>query len=140
MAFPVISEAVEGIFKGVVKPLLDKWVPDAKDRLEAEQFFFKQAHEVNMAQIEVNKIEAQSSSLFVAGWRPLIGWVCGASFAYAVIGNDLANWSLQVAHQFTGKLVPVLPEPDVTLTFEILMAMLGLGGLRTYEKTKGIAK
>lgn len=133
-----IAEVVQGFMQGVVKPVLDKFVPDAKDRLEAELLITKQLHEVDLAQIEVNKVEAANSSIFVAGWRPFIGWVCGFSFFYAVIGNDLLNWVLELSSQFTGRSVPHLPEPDVTLTFELLMAMLGLGGMRTYEKLKGV--
>ncbi|MCI0556756.1 MAG: holin family protein [Anaerolineae bacterium] len=133
----MISEAVKGFMEGAVKPILDKFIPDAQQRLEAENMIYTQAHAISQGQIEINKLEAQSSNVFVAGWRPFIGWVCGASFAYAVIGNDLLNWGLQLVSTL-GHAVPALPEPDVTLTFEILMALLGLGGLRTFEKMKGV--
>lgn len=136
----MIVEAVEGIMKGVVKPILDKFIPDAKDRLEAELLITKQLHEVDLEQIEVNKAEATNANVFVSGWRPFIGWVCGASFAYAVIGNDLLNWMLAFQQGFTGHVTPALPEPDLTMTFELLLGMLGLGGYRTYEKIKGVAK
>src|SRR5262245_54695630 len=134
----VITEAVKGFFEGAVKPVLDKIIPDAQQRLEAEQLIFKQAPEISVGQIEINKIEAANPKTFVSGWRPFIGWVCGASFAYAVVGNDVLNWVMLVVSQFTGHVLPVLPEPDTTLTFEILMALLGMGGLRTYEKLKGV--
>lgn len=136
----MISDAVKGFMEGAVKPILDKFIPDAQQRLEAENLIYTQAHAISLGQIEVNKIEAQSDKLFVAGWRPFIGWVCGASFAYAVIGNDVLNWVLQLASNMggLGHKLPDLPEPDVTLTFEILMALLGMGGLRTYEKMKGV--
>lgn len=81
-----------------------------------------------------------NSNLFVSGWRPAVGWVCAASFFYAVIGNDLLNWTLQISVQVTGKIVPMLPEPDATLTLELLFALLGLGGYRTYEKIRGVVK
>ena len=135
----MISEAVKGFMEGAVKPVLDKWIPDAKDRLEAEQFIYKQAHEINIGQIEVNKIEAQSSDKFVARGRPFIVWVCGASFAYAMIVKDLLNWVISVIAVFSGHQVPVLPSVDNTVMFDTLMALLGLGGYRTYEKVKGVA-
>lgn len=136
MGFLGIAEGVEGLFKGVVKPVLDKFVTDAKDRLEAETMFFKAAHEINMAQIEINKTEAASSNFFVAGWRPAVGWVCVASFAYAVILNDFLNWGAAVLAIWTGTHLPPFPEPDTTITMELLLALLGLGVMRSYEKTK----
>lgn len=132
----MIATAVAGVFSGVVKPMLDKWIPDAAQRLEAEQFFFKQAHELNLAQIEVNKVEAQSDNLFKSGWRPFVGWACAGSLAYSVVVRDILNWGLGMAALFTERQIPVLPDPDVSLMFELLLALLGFGGLRTYEKLK----
>jgi len=132
----MIADAVAGVFSGVVKPMLDKWIPDADKRLEAEQFFFKQAHELNLAQIEVNKIEAQSDNLFKSGWRPFVGWACAGSLAYSVVVRDLLNWAMGIVSMYTDKVIPILPNPDVSLMFELLLALLGFGGLRTYEKLK----
>jgi hypothetical protein len=134
----MVASAIS-LFMGVVKPVLDKIIPDAKDRLEAEQLLLKSLLAADMGQLEINKQEAAHGSLFVAGWRPWIGWVCGASLAYAVIGFSFLNWILQVISQFTGHGLPMLPAPDTTITLEILMAMLGLGGLRTFEKVKHVA-
>lgn len=134
-----IADAITGIFQGAVKPVLDKWVPDAKDRLEAEQLFFKHAHEINIAQIDVNKEEAKSEKLFVSGWRPFVGWVCAGSMAYAVVGHDLLNWIFAIVQLYTGTTVPVLPSPDTSILLELLFALLGLGGFRTFEKIKGVA-
>lgn len=134
-----IVDTVQGFMQGVVKPVLDKIVPDAKDRLEASTLLEKELYNLNTAQIDVNKIEAQSSSLFVSGWRPFIGWVCGVSLVYALVGNDLFNWTLEFLAQWKGMPAPPkFPEPDTTITFEILMALLGLGGMRTYEKLNGV--
>ena len=83
-------------------------------------------------QQEVNKVEAASTSLFVAGWRPFIGWVCGAAFAFKFIGGPLAVVLMSMAgHPIT------LPEFDFTEMSTVLLGMLGLGGLRTIEKVKG---
>jgi hypothetical protein len=132
--------AATGLFTGVVKPILDKFIPDAEKRLEAEQLFFRQAHEASMGQLEVNKQEAAHGSLFVAGWRPFIGWVCGASLAYSVIVYSFLSWFLDVVSISQGFSVPPLPKPDTTMTMEIVFAMLGFGGLRSWEKYKGVAK
>lgn len=134
--FPAILTAVLGF----VKPILDKFIPDAKDRLEAENMLMQALMNADSAQLEVNKTEAAHANIFVAGWRPFIGWVCGASLAYAVILFSFLNWILQVISQFTGHAFPVLPAPDTTITLEILMAMLGLGGMRTFEKLRKVAR
>jgi hypothetical protein len=136
----MISEAVSGFFSGVVKPVLDKFIPDAKDRLEAEQIILKGAMALDLAQMEVNKAEAASSSMFTSGWRPFIGWICGASLAYSIMGYTFLNWSLALYSSTSGHAVPTLPPVDTTVTMELLMGMLGLGGMRTYEKLKGLTK
>jgi hypothetical protein len=138
MSALAVKEAVEGFFKGTVKPVLDKFIPDAEKRLEAENMIFTQVHAIGMGQIEINKEEAKSSKLFVAGWRPAVGWICAFNLGYAMLGNDILNWCLQMASVISGKSIPMLPEPDITLTLELLLGLLGLGGLRTYEKLKGV--
>jgi hypothetical protein len=126
----------EGIFKG----LTDLTKVFKEGSTEAMQL----RHAVDMAEIQyntvmaqiqakINEIEAAHTNLFVSGWRPFVGWVCGASFAYAVILNDFINWIAAVAG------LPAFPEPDTTLTLEILMCLLGIAGYRSYEKTKGVA-
>lgn len=134
----MIADAIAGFMTGTVKPILDKFVPDAKDRLEAENLVLKALISSDTQQVELNKVEAANTSTFVSGWRPFIGWVCGASLAYAVIGYSFLNWLFLLVNGVTVADVPELPKPDTTITFEILMAMLGLGGLRTYEKLKGV--
>jgi len=136
----MISEAIKGFFEGVVKPVLDKVVPDANLRLEAEQAIFKGAMALDLAQIEVNKVEAAHQDWRVAGWRPALGWVCVLSIGYAVIGYTFLNWLFACLTLITGHTVPGLPAPDTTMTFDMVMGMLGLGGMRTYEKLKGLTK
>jgi hypothetical protein len=130
-----ILDQVGGIFKSVA----DKFIPDAKDRLEAELIFTKQAHEISLGQIEINKIEAQHPDKFVSRGRPFIIWVCGGSFAYSMIVKDLLNWIITVIASFAGHDLPTLPVVDNTIMFDTLLALLGLGGLRTFEKFKGVA-
>lgn len=85
-------------------------------------------------QMEVNKAEALNNSLFVAGWRPAIGWTCGAAFAFKfVLGPSAVVLMAMAGHPIT------LPDFDFTEMSTILMGMLGLGALRTVEKIKGAA-
>ncbi|MGZ8171825.1 MAG: 3TM-type holin [Methylobacter sp.] len=87
-----------------------------------------------LAQIEVNKIEAASTSLLVSGWRPAIGWVCAAGLAYAAILEPLARFAATVVFAYVG----AFPVIDTEITLQILFALLGLGGMRTYEKARGV--
>lgn len=89
---------------------------------------------VMTAQTDINKEEAKSSSVFVSGWRPFIGWVCGAGCAWNWIGLPLATFGMTVA----GYHIDVKPA-DLSEMFPLLMGMLGIGGLRTVEKIKGVA-
>lgn len=88
---------------------------------------------IDMAQIDVNKTEAASTSLFVAGWRPFTGWVCGLGLAYVAIVEPVGRFMAQVWFDYTGGF-PVI---DTSLTMQVLIGMLGLGALRSTEKVKG---
>ena len=99
----------------------------------------KQMHEQTMGQLEVNKSEAAHRSIFVAGWRPFIGWVCGVALAYHFIFAPMLAFVL-VAFNVTGLHPSDLPRFDMDSLMTVLLGMLGLGGLRTFEKTKGVAK
>lgn len=119
--------------------LVDRLIPDkaaaqrAKDDMEAA--LVKASNEAALAQVEVNKIEAGHGSVFVAGWRPFIGWVCGAALAWAFIVGPVLAWSLAVLG-IRESLPPIMTEN----LFELVLAMLGLGGLRTFEKMRGVAR
>lgn len=91
-------------------------------------------HEQVMGQIEVNKEEAKHSSLFVAGWRPFVGWTSGVGLGYATILQPLMTWVATVIFSYGG----TFPEFDTALLITILGGMLGLSGLRTYEKKEGV--
>src|SRR5689334_13865350 len=131
-----IAEATEGVFKGVVKPILDKAFTDAKDRLDAELLAQRQIHEIILGQIETNKEEARNASTFVAGWRPFIGWMCGGTLAYIWVVRDMITYGIAL----TGSHVPPPPLVMTDHVFELTLAMLGFGALRTYEKIAGAAK
>jgi len=113
---------------GPVSAILDKVIPDKDLREKLSHEIATMADKQMSAQIEVNKVEAAHKSLFVAGWRPACGWVCISALAYStIISPILGIW-------FT---VPVV---DTSLLTTVLMGMLGLGAMRTFEKTKGVSR
>ncbi len=131
------------MLKDLINPvadLLGKFVPDQTEKLklahEIATLTEKQAHSIAIAQIEVNKVEAASDSIFKSGWRPFIGWVCGVAFAYHFVLQPLLVFVLT----YMGHPVPALPEFDMASLMTVLGGLLGLGGLRTFEKYKGITK
>ncbi len=95
----------------------------------------REMQKANLNQVELNKIEARHKNIFVSGWRPFIGWVCGSALAYHFILRDFINWGL-IAFD-----VDVIPLPTIELgqLISILLAMLGMSGYRTYEKLKKVS-
>ncbi|WP_049974161.1 3TM-type holin [Azospirillum sp. B4] len=127
-----------GIISPVVNKLLD-FIPDPTARAQAEAAAYKEAadrvQQLDLAQLDVNKAEASSASVFVAGWRPFIGWVCGAALASQYIVMPLVVW---LAGLILGHAPPAPPKLGDDQLTTILLGMLGLGGLRTLEKVKGV--
>ena len=123
-----------------VTGLLDKFIEDKDQKAalahEIATMSQKYAQELNLAQIEVNKAEAQSGSLFKGGWRPAVGWVCAIAFLYHFLLKDI----IMFVCAFAGVDVPDLPDFDMSTLLTVLGGMLGIGGLRTYEKQKGLTK
>jgi len=123
-----------------VTGILDKVVEDkdqkAKLAHEIATLAEKQAHEAAMAQVEVNKAEAQHRSIFVAGWRPFIGWVCGTALAYHFVLAPFIVFGVA----WYGAEIPALPAFDMDSLMTVLLGMLGLGGMRSFEKAKGLTK
>ena len=118
---------------GVVGGVIDRIWPNKTEQEKAE---LQAAMLVVQGQMEVNKAEAGSSSVFVAGWRPFIGWVCGSACAWNWIGLPVAKMMLQLS----GGPVLALEPADLTEMLPVLMGMLGLAGYRTFEKTRGVAR
>lgn len=123
-----------------VTGLLDKFIPDADERNrlahEIATMSERHAHELAKGQIEINKAEATHKSMFVAGWRPFVGWSCGVALAWHFIGQPIAVFVIS----YTGVEAPPLPAFDMDSLLTVLLGMLGLGGLRTFEKTKNVAR
>lgn len=102
-------------------------------RLDIEEKKLDQG--INLAQIDVNKEEAKHASIFVSGWRPFIGWGCGFAFLYIGIIEPIARFTAKVQFGYAGEF----PEIDPTITMQVLFGLLGLAGMRTYEKSKNVA-
>lgn len=118
--------------------IIDKIFPD-KTQADAAKARLLELHEsgelqLALGQIDVNKAEATSSSIFVAGWRPAVGWVCVIGLLYTFLLRPILAWGSSA----WGIEVP--PMLDMGDLFTLLAGMLGLGGMRTFEKLKGAAK
>ena len=125
---------------GPVSGILDKVIPDSdmKAKLAHEIATMSDTHaqQALLAQLEINKAEAASGSLFKGGWRPAVGWVCAIAFGYHFVLQPLLVFVLTAS----GVDLPDLPEFDMGTLLTVLGGMLGIGGLRTVEKTKGLTK
>ena len=125
---------------GPVSGILDKFVEDKDQKAalahEIATMSDSHAQQALLAQLEINKAEAASGSLFKGGWRPFIGWTSGVAFAYHFVLQPLLVFVLTAS----GVVLPDLPEFDMSTLLTVLGGMLGIGGLRSYEKTKGLTK
>jgi hypothetical protein len=120
-----------GAISGLADAVINKIWPD---KSEAEKQQLAAAVMVVQGQLDINKVEAANPSVFVSGWRPAIGWVCGAACAWNWIGLKIALFvAAYLGHEL--KMQPA----DTAEMLPILMGMLGLGGLRTVEKVQGVA-
>jgi len=118
---------------GPVSDIVSKLIPDKDLQKKLTHELEMSLHKANLAQLEVNKAEAAHKSMFVAGWRPFVGWVCGVSLLYHFLLSPFMVFVFTMA----GAEV-ILPEFEFSQLSSILMGMLGLGGLRTFEKMKGV--
>jgi hypothetical protein len=123
----------------LISGVIDRTIPDENGKAKAlqdiEKTLIENASSINLAQIATNQTEAKHQNIFVAGWRPAIGWSCALGIFWLFIGANFAQWGMNMAG-VEGE-VPTVPS-DVLL--ELTFAMLGMAGLRTFEKIKGVSK
>ena len=119
------------------RTLIDRWMPDPEKKREAEMDLVRMAADGELkqiiAQLEINAREAVHPSVWVAGWRPGFGWAGVAGFTYATIAQPLLSWLAAV------KGWPEPPALNLDLLWIVVTGMLGIGGLRSVEKFKGVA-
>jgi len=135
---------ISGLFSAA-QSLIERFFPDPEKKAAAQLELLKMQQNGDLAQlaaetdlaklqIQTNIEEAKSTNWFVAGWRPGIGWVCGAGLAYAALVEPFARFAAKVWFGYGGEF-PVI---DTDLTLQILMGMLGLGAMRSVEKVKNV--
>lgn len=122
---------------GLVNTIVGRIWPDKseQEKLQLAKELQQALLESDIAkgQLAVNTEEAKSTSVFVSGWRPFIGWVCGLAFSWQYLICPLLTFLIVVS----GKPAPAMPEFGIETMMPVLVGMLGLGSLRTYEKIKG---
>lgn len=118
--------------------LIQRIFPDPAQAAQAQLALLKMQQDGDLAeisgQLDINKVEAASSSVFVSGWRPFCGWICGFGLAYVAVVEPIARLIAKLSG-YAGDF----PEIDTTLTMQVLLGMLGMGGLRSLDKIKGVA-
>ncbi|WP_430396943.1 3TM-type holin [Ferrovibrio sp.] len=140
----MLGTLLGGLFSGgtatatpieAIGTLFDKLFTSDDERLQAQAVLEKLRQHPGELQVELNKIEAAHRSVFVAGWRPAVGWVCAAGVAWAYIGHPVFTWAAALWS-------PGIQAPGIITDnlIELVLAMLGMAGLRTLEKATGKAK
>jgi hypothetical protein len=133
-----MNPLILGPILDIGKTLLDRFVPDPEKKREAEMELVRMAADGELkqtiAQLEINAREAAHPSIWVAGWRPYFGWVGGTAFAYVGIIKPLLTWVASI------KGWPLPPDIDTDFLWVVVSGLLGIGGLRTVEKFKGVTK
>ena len=133
--------SVTAILAALVAPVTGLISEFVTDKDKAAEISFKiatlaanQANEQALAQLELNKTEAATGSLFIGGWRPAVGWTCVFAMAVNFVVTPLFG---PVIAQYSGIVMVPL---DISELMPILLGMLGLGGMRSFEKAKGVAR
>lgn len=123
-----VGQMAEGIAGAI-----DRFVETEEERKAADLLLLKAQQEPDKWQAEINKIEASHRSLFVSGWRPAIGWICALSLAWGWIARPIVDVAF-AAFQIDIDIPTIMTGEAISL----VMAMLGMGALRTYEKKQGL--
>ncbi len=130
------EKTVEGIKQTLSGMSADQMLEAKKLDIEFQKFCLDNDIKLQLAQIGVNTEEAKSSSLFVAGWRPMCGWVCAFALLYVAILEPIARFAALVLFNYMGSF----PLIDTTITMQVLFGMLGIAGMRSFDKAKGTTK
>jgi hypothetical protein len=132
----------KGAGEGLASPIqavgnvIDALFTSDEEKLDKQAVLARIAQQPAMVQAEINKVEAAHRAVFVAGWRPFVGWVCGAALAYNFICRDLIVWGATLLDA----AVPIPPALQMDALMTVLLGLLGLGTLRTVEKIGGVSR
>lgn len=134
-----IDDAINGVSE-LAKTVVERIWPDANEveRAKSERIAAELNNEFKLmlGQLKINEIEAKHANVFVSGWRPFIGWCCGIALLYAAIFEPIARFIAVVFFDFNQPF-PVI---DTDITLQVLLGLLGLAGMRSFEKSKGVAR
>ena len=136
MAIAALIPQLLPILGGVVDKVIPDTVQKEVAKAELEKALIENANSINIETIKTNQAEAKHRSVWVAGWRPAIGWSCSLGIAWLFIGHPVATW----AAMLMGYNEMVMPTIPTDILLELTFAMLGMAGLRTFEKLKGVSK
>jgi hypothetical protein len=132
-----------GPVSNLLSDIIDKVVPDKNDAQKAKEALAAGLQQAVLAaeqsQLDIDKTEAASPSIFVSGWRPGVAWVCVFGFAYQFVLQPFIGYALSIHSTYNGLKIPPPPSLDSTQMMTLLFALLGLGGMRTVEKVNGVA-
>ena len=137
-----VGKTVAGLFQTIISRV---W-PDPADAARAAQAMaeLEQAGEFRrldfalqemQMQVDVNKVEAANPSIFVSGWRPAVGWICSLAMFWHYIGRPFATWILLL-----NDIKTEIPAVEMSDLWVVLLGLLGIGGMRSYERAKGVAR
>ena len=131
LIIPILDEVI-----GAVGKAADDLITSDEERAKIKLDDYKAETERMSLQTEINKEEAKNASVFVAGWRPAVGWVCAFALFYSSLLEPLLRFAAQVWFGYAG----TFPVIDTDLTLQVLFGILGLGAYRSFEKVKGVAR
>lgn len=139
----IVGEGGAGVAKGLLEGIgslgdhVRSWItgePNPETRAKLEETWMQVQSLLAKGQIDVNIAEAKSTSIFVAGWRPFIGWVCGIAIAWNMVVYPMVTWGMAIWMPQQ----PVPPTIPLSALYPVVMGMLGLGGLRSWEKQRDV--
>ena len=127
----------------IINDVIDKVVPDknaaAAAKLQMQEQLQSAVLQAEQSQLDIDKTEAASPSVFVSGWRPGVAWVCVFGFAWQFVLQPFIAYGISIYSTYNKTPIPPLPLLDTTQMMTLLFALLGLGGMRTVEKVNGVA-
>jgi len=137
----MLGDLIKSLVGPILAPLIDR-IPDPNERARAKEQVEAQMlsamTSLVQGQLQINQKEAEHGSIFVAGWRPAIGWICGSGLAWNFIIQPILMWVAFLIPE--GADLATAPRLDISELVTILLGMLGLAGYRTYEKRLGVAR